>query len=74
MTCLLRVCNHADRPHVYAHIHACVHVYGVPNVSKTLTNAIFVYPPLIYKYDADLAKYLSDLYIWPRYIISGLDL
>ena len=33
---------------------------------QTLTNAIFVYPPLIYtcKYDADLAKYLSDLYIY----------
>ena len=35
--------------------------YGVPNVSKTLTNAIFVYLPLIYKCDTDLAKYLPDL-------------
>ena len=35
--------------------------YGVPNVSKILTNAIFVYLPLIYKYDTDLAKYLPDL-------------
>ena len=36
--------------------------YGVPNVPKTLRNAVFVYPPLIYKYDTDLAKYLPDLY------------
>ena len=43
--------------------------YGVPNVSKTLTNAIFVYLPLIYKYDTDLAKYLPDLlYIYVRFI------
>ena len=60
--------------HMYMYIYMHVYMYGVPNVSKTLTNAIFVYPPLIYKYDADLAKYLSDLYIWLRYIISGLDL
>jgi hypothetical protein len=39
--------------------------YGMPNVSKILTNALFVYIPLIYKYDTHLAKYLSDLYI-PR--------
>ena len=46
-----------------------MHVYGVPNVSKTLTNAIFVYLPLIYKYDTDLAKYLPDLlYIYVRFI------
>ena len=38
--------------------------YGVPNVSKSLTNAIFVYLPLIYKCGTDLAKYLPDLYIW----------
>ena len=38
-------------------------MYGVPSVSKTLTNAIFVYLPLIYKYDTDLAKYLPDLYM-----------
>ena len=37
-------------------------LYGVPNVPKTLRNAVFVYPPLIYKYDTDLAKYLPDLY------------
>ena len=43
--------------------------YGVPNVSKTLTNAIFVYPPLIYKYETDLAKYLSDSYIYGPDII-----
>ena len=43
--------------------------YGVPNVSKTLTNAIFVYLPLIYKYDTDLAKYLPDLlYIYVTFI------
>ena len=36
-------------------------LYRVPNVSKTHTNTIFVYPPLIYKYDTDLAKCLSDL-------------
>ena len=43
--------------------------YGVPNVSKTLTNAIFVYLPLIYKCDTDLAKYLPDLlYIYVRFI------
>ena len=36
----------------------------VPSVSKTLTNAVFVYLPLIYKYNTDLAKYLPDLYIW----------
>ena len=35
--------------------------YGVPSVSKALTNAVFVYLPLIYKYDTDLAKYLPDL-------------
>jgi hypothetical protein len=33
------------------------------NVSKILINGIFVYIPLIYKYDTYLAKYLSDLYI-----------
>ena len=38
--------------------------YGVPSVSKTLTNAVFVYLPLIYKCGTDLAKYLPDLYIW----------
>ena len=38
-------------------------VYGVPSVSKTLTNAVFIYLPLIYKYGTDLAKYLPDLYI-----------
>ena len=38
--------------------------YGVPSVSKILTNAILVYLPLIYKYDTDLAKYLPDLYIY----------
>ena len=37
---------------------------GVPSVSKTLTNAVFVYLPQIYKYGTDLAKYLPDLYIW----------
>ena len=36
--------------------------YGVLNVPKTLRNAVFVYPPLIYRYDTDLAKYLPDLY------------
>ena len=45
-------------------------LYGVPNVSKALTNAIFVYLPLIYKYDTDLAKYLSDLYLRPIYITA----
>ena len=48
--------------------------YGVPSVSKILTNAILVYLPLIYKYDTDLAKYLPDLYTWARYNISDLDL
>ena len=33
-------------------------------------NAIFVYPPLIYKYDTDLAKYLP-LYIRAGYINWG---
>ena len=42
----------------------CNGPYGVPNVSKTLTNAVFVYLPLIYKCGTDLAKYLPDLYIW----------
>ena len=43
--------------------------YGVPNVSKTLKNAIFVYLPLIYKYGTDLAKYLPDLlYIYVTFI------
>ena len=42
--------------------------YGVPNVSKTLTNAIFVCLPLIYKCDTDLAKYLPDLCIYLRQI------
>ena len=37
-------------------------LYGVPNVSKILRNAVFVYLPLIYRYDTDLAKYLPDLY------------
>ena len=37
-------------------------VYGVPNVPKTLRNAIFVYPSPIYKYDTDLAEYLPDIY------------
>ena len=36
-------------------------ILWVPNVSKTLINAIFVYLPLIYKYDTDLAKHLPDL-------------
>ena len=41
----------------------------MPNVSKILTNAIFVYLPLIYKCDTDLAKYLPDLlYIYVRFI------
>ena len=56
--------------HVHVHVHTCSMLlymymymyYGMPNVPKTLTNAIFVYPPLIYKYDTDLAKYLPDLY------------
>ena len=34
--------------------------YGVPNVSKTLINAIFIYLSLIYKYGTDLAKYPPD--------------
>ena len=33
--------------------------YGVPNVSKILANGIFVYLPLICKYDSDLSKCLS---------------
>ena len=37
--------------------------YGVPSVSKILTNATLVYLPLIYKYDIDLFKYPPDLYI-----------
>ena len=37
--------------------------YGVPNVSKMLINATFVYLSLIYKYDLDIAKDLPDLYI-----------
>ena len=37
--------------------------YGVP---KTFKNATFVYSPLIYKCDSDLAKYLSD--VWIRFI------
>ena len=32
-------------------------------MSKTLTNAVFVYLPLIYKYDTDLARYPSDFYV-----------
>ena len=32
--------------------------------SKTLTNAILAYLPLICKCGTDLAKYLPDLYIW----------
>ena len=44
-------------------------LYGVPNVSKTLTNAVFVYLPLIYKCGTDLAKYLPDLlYIYVTFI------
>ena len=39
-------------------------LYGVPSVSKILTNAILVYLPLIYKYDTDLSKYLPDLCIF----------
>ena len=42
--------------------------YGVPSVSKILTNAILIYLSLIYKYDTDLSKYLPDL------CISGSDL
>ena len=38
--------------------------YGVPSVSKILTNAMLVYLPLIYKYDIDLSKYLPDLFIY----------
>ena len=41
----------------------------VPNVSKTLTNAIFVYLPLIYKCGTGLSKYLPYiLYIYVRFI------
>lgn len=39
-------------------------VYGEPNVPKTLANAVFIYPPLIYKYNSDLAKYLSNMCIY----------
>ena len=56
---------------VYTHVVTLsLEYYGVPNVSKTLTNAIFVYLPLIYKCDTDLAKYLPDLlyYIYVRFI------
>ena len=36
---------------------------------QTFTNAIFLYLPLIYKYNTDLAKYLPDLlYIYVRFI------
>ena len=42
----------------------------MPSVSKILTNAVFVYLPLIYKYGTDLAKYLPDLlyYIYVTFI------
>ena len=40
--------------------------YGVPNVPKAFKNATFVYSPLIYKCDSDLAKYPSD--VWIRFI------
>ena len=39
-------------------------MYGVPSVSKILTNAILVYLPLIYKYEFGLSKYLPDLFIY----------
>ena len=46
-----------------------------PSVTKTLaTLAVFVYPSVICKYDADLTKCLFDLYVWAGYIISSLDL
>ena len=46
------------------------YIYGVPSVSKILTNVILVYLPLIYKYNIDLSKYLPDLFIaiWLRFI------
>ena len=50
-----------------------VRVWGAKCV-KTFKNTILVYLSLIYKYNVDIAKYLSDLYIWARYIISDLDL
>ena len=53
----------------------------MPNVSKILENGILVYLILIYKYDSDLSKLPSDLYMygpdlkmWPIFIKADLDL
>ena len=57
--------------HVHVHVHTCsillymyMYMYmGCQMCQKHLQMPYyFVYPPLIYKYDTDLAKYLPDLY------------